>query len=549
MSQTPIKQYFTFRNVYLFLLLVIAVSLPLSKYLSSMFQILLAITWLVEGKYDEKWRRIKIRPQILIFTLLFFIPLLGMLYTKDMHFGFGDLRVKLPLLLFPVILGSIKPLNDKEMRIVLGGFVVAVMVGALVSLSIMLGINPLSYTNDRETVVFISHIRFALMLVLAVFILYYYAFRPETSLRNAIIFIGCALGLTIFLFLLKSLTGVVVLVIGSFILALRWSKKQTNQLIRWSAIVGLVTVPLLACMYLTGQITRFYTIHDDVQNPDKVTVNGNPYWHDLNNKMIENGYHVGLYQCESELREAWNKISKMDYDGFDKRGHQLKYTLGRYMTSLGLRKDAYGASLLKPEDIALVENGFANCRYRNPGRFSVRIYETIWEIDQYRKGANPSGHSITQRFEYAKTGWAIFRDHPLFGVGTGDTKTAFQEKYDEMQSRLEVKWRLRAHNQFLTFLITYGLFGFIILVMAIILPVVIEKRKNKYFMLMFLLIILLSMLNEDTLETQAGVAFFALFYCLFVFADGQGGSQSHEKNLFCHPCESRDSSPNNELNG
>jgi hypothetical protein len=37
---------------------------------------------------------------------------------------------------------------------------------------------------------------------------------------------------------------------------------------------------------------------------------------------------------------------------------------------------------------------------------------------------------------------------------------------------------------------------------------------------MFLLVTLLSMLNEDTLETQAGVAFFCIFYCLFVFADG-----------------------------
>jgi hypothetical protein len=37
---------------------------------------------------------------------------------------------------------------------------------------------------------------------------------------------------------------------------------------------------------------------------------------------------------------------------------------------------------------------------------------------------------------------------------------------------------------------------------------------------------MLSMLNEDTLETQAGVAFFGVFYSLFLFAD-KGGERRH----------------------
>lgn len=193
---------------------------------------------------------------------------------------------------------------------------------------------------------------------------------------------------------------------------------------------------------------------------------------------------------------------------------------------MGLRKDAYGISQLKPEDIKLIENGFANCIYKNPKRFSVRIYQTIWEIDQYRKGANPSGQSVIQRLEYLKTGWAIFRDHPLFGVGTGDIKMAFDEKYIQMKSPLDPAWRLMAHNQFLTFLVSFGLVGFILIIIAIVLPVIMEKKDNYYFILMFFLVSLLSMLNEDTLETQAGIAFFTLFYCLFVFADRSSGYET-----------------------
>jgi hypothetical protein len=237
----------------------------------------------------------------------------------------------------------------------------------------------------------------------------------------------------------------------------------------------------------------------------------------MDNRIIENGYRMGLYQCETEMREIWNKRSKLDYDGPDHKNQELKYTLIRYLTSLGLRKDAFGVSQLTDQDINLIERGFANSLYRQPKRLRVRIYETIWEVDQYRKGANPSGHSVTQRLEYLKTGWAIFLDHPWAGVGTGDTRQSFDQKYVQLQSRLDQAWRLRAHNQFLSFMIAFGILGFILIMVSLILPAILEKRFGSYFVLLFFITAMLSFLNEDTLETQAGVAFFAVFYAMFIF--------------------------------
>ena len=521
MTRDLIKRLLTFRNITLFFLFVVVVAMPLSKYLASAAQILLAATWLAEGKFDEKWRRIKMRPQILVFTLIFIIPVLALSYSSDLGYGIHDIKIKLPLILMPLVLGSIRPLDKREMRIILGGFVAAVCIGAIISLSIMLGVGPSEYTSDRQSILFISHIRFALMVVLAIFILFHFIFDPSTSLRLKLCLAPCALSLVAFLFLLKSLTGVVIFLIVGWILALRWGLKKTDLMIRWFLIVGLATLPVLVAFYLSNQVTQFYTIREEAGQPDAKTFKGNPYLNDTANPMIENGYHVGRYVCEIEMRDGWNKVSSMDFSGRDRKGQELKYTLVRYLTSMGLRKDANGVSQLKPDDIRLIENGFANCIYKNPKRFSVRIYETIWEFDQYKNGANPSGHSVIQRIEYLKTGWAIFCDHPLFGVGTGDTPSAFEEKYNQINSPLDPAWRLRAHNQLLTFMISYGLVGFILLAVAIILPMFIEKRKSRYLIIMFLLITLLSMLNEDTLETQAGVAFFAFFYCLFVFADGR----------------------------
>ena len=46
-------------QVYFYTLIFIAISLPLSIYTTSMFQIILAINWLVEGRFREKWDTIK----------------------------------------------------------------------------------------------------------------------------------------------------------------------------------------------------------------------------------------------------------------------------------------------------------------------------------------------------------------------------------------------------------------------------------------------------------------------------------------------------------
>ena len=142
----------------------------------------------------------------------------------------------------------------------------------------------------------------------------------------------------------------------------------------------------------------------------------------------------------------------------------------------------------------------------------------MWQIREYRNGGDPSAHSITQRFEYFSTGISIVKNHFWLGVGTGDVPGAFEEQYRTDDSQLEKDWRLRAHNQYLTFLISFGIFGFILIMSVLLFPVFGEKAWKSYYSGIFLVIAFLSMLNEDTLETSVGAVFFAYFYALFLFS-------------------------------
>ncbi|MEI7897955.1 MAG: O-antigen ligase family protein, partial [bacterium] len=120
--------------------------------------------------------------------------------------------------------------------------------------------------------------------------------------------------------------------------------------------------------------------------------------------------------------------------------------------------------------------------------------------------------------EFWKASLGIIRDHWLTGVGTGDMNIAFRVQYEKMQSKLAPDQRWRSHNQFLSIFIGFGIFGLIWFLIALFYPPVILRRQDDYFVVVFLVIAILSMLTEDTLESQTGVTFFAFFYSFFLFA-------------------------------
>ena len=155
----------------------------------------------------------------------------------------------------------------------------------------------------------------------------------------------------------------------------------------------------------------------------------------------------------------------------------------------------------------------------HPG-FKARLSETAFEYNLYRRYNNPNGGSLSQRIEYTRASLFLIKKHPLFGVGTGDIPTAYQQAYDELNSPLEPQFRHKAHNQYLSITVGFGIIGLIIFLITILLPFCSAKRYRTYLYTVFLVIAMLSMLPEDTIETQAGVMWFAFFNSLFIFALG-----------------------------
>jgi hypothetical protein len=324
----------------------------------------------------------------------------------------------------------------------------------------------------------------------------------------------------VFLFLLLSLTGIIIfaiLLIISLFLVVRQSK---NSILKISLILIVAASFISTVFFISGEIKSFYKKGSAYSYPLKnQTVNGNPYQHYPERKDIENGNQVWIYLNEDELRKEWNSRSLIKYDSNDFRDQKLRYTLIRYLTSTGLTKDSAGLAKLRDIDIRFIENGITNILFTEGKPVKSKVYEVIWQIDYYINGGNPSGHSVTQRMEYMKKGWHLYEENVLTGTGTGDIKNEFKNQFRKENSMLESRFIYLPHNQFLTFLISFGIIGFIIISCSILIPAVMKKVFRSFLFNCFFIIILLSLFGEDTLETHPGVSFFAYFYSLFVFGN------------------------------
>lgn len=508
------------QTAYFICLAIMAASLTLSAFMMSISQFLLLGVWLFTGDpVKVKLQRFCHNRIAVLLVSFYLLHVIGLCYSSDVHYALKDLRIKLPLLVFPIILSSVKPLEKRFFDLLMQLYVAAIFVATCISFSIYM---QHKFSDVREISIFISHIRFCLNIVLVISIIGYYLFTRKTPWWEKLLQIALIVWFIGQLYIFESISGylaffsmvwaTLLFAVGTKVKPLPWRVAGIAVIIALPVALGIYSYRLASSLLERPSV--------DFNSLDLTTAQGHYYWHDTACFPVENGKYIGLYFCRSEMREAWNRRSSFDYDGLTADGENLEATLARYLTSKDLRKDAEGINALTDQDIQNVEHGVANYdNWCHPG-IHARLSSTLFEYGQYRQNNNPNGGSLSQRIEYTKASLYLIKKHPLFGVGTGDVPIAYAQAYDEMQSPLHQEYRHRAHNQYLAIAVGFGLVGLLWFLLVLLYPYCSSRRNRSYLYTVFLVILLCSMLPEDTLETQAGASWFAFFNSLFIFAIG-----------------------------
>ncbi len=547
------------RYWYIFSLCVIIAALPFSKLGLSIGQMMIAGGWIVE-RFDAKklrnalaghtagqvirrifplsvkllfngiatgFKQFSKNKPALIFSSIYLLHILGLLFTTDFDYAFKDLRTKVPLFLLPLILSTSEAFDKKSFYRFMVLFVFAVLVRSVYN-AWMIGTHH--FIDIRIVSHNVSHIIFSLVLTLSIYTLAFFLLK-----RNLVLFWqkGLMLLILVWLFayiiLSQSFTGFSITLISMLILIPVLIFKTRN--LHLKAILALSILVVTAFLFFSFRsiIKDYYRVNPvDFTKLDKTTSRGNPYINNSYSTQTENGNYIWIYIQWDELRSSWNKRSRIPFDSLNLKSEPVAYTVIRYLTSRGCRKDADAVDKLKPDEIEAIEKGTANLVFIKEFGIRGRIYEFLWGFDNYRETGNPSGATLMQRLEFWKASIGIIKNNWLTGVGTGDMNLAFTAQYEKMHTKLSPDQRWRSHNQFLYIFIGFGIFGFLWFLFSVFYPPVMLHRMDDYFFLIFLIISVLSMLTGDTIESQTGVSFFAIFYALFLFARKEKDSIIHQ---------------------
>jgi hypothetical protein len=501
------------KRIILFFAALIAVGMPLSVFLQSVGSIGLISTAIITGSFKQIISEIKTNKLLWPPIAIYLLHVLGLLWTNNYDYALHDLRVKLPMLSLPIAFAATK-ISRTHLHVILTLFTLATLTSTLIAFGIhheWLQTKK-EITDIRHISIFVSHVRLSLFIVFSIVVAGYLSFYYR---KHAVVSIPVIVWMLYFLFLIQSATGFVVLIGVLFILVMAYLRLIPGALAKVGALVLVFSLPLAGVFYTAKCVKSYYTITSPELYKNLVThtANGNEYEHQTQNKQLENGYFVWYYINYGEASQAWAERSDIPINGFDKKGQPLFGTLFRYATSKGLHKDYQGISSLTDEDVKNIEEGKTSAHNRIGIR--KRIDEIIFEFDMYLNGGNPSGNSVTQRFEFWKNAFLVIGENLWLGVGTGDTRSEMKAMYLKSDSVLKEDYQLGAHNQFITFLLGFGVLGLPVILAFLLLPFFSPDLKSCLPYLSFLIIVLFSFLSEDTLETQAGVTFFAFFSGLF----------------------------------
>ena len=500
-------------DLYLFGLALMAIGLPVSEFLMSLSIMLLALAWLVNGPKKVQWQAIKQNKLVWASSILFLIPLVSFLWTDNYDYALNDLRIKLPLLLVPFFIASYS-LSERNFFILLALLIGSTFVGTI----ILYGNYQLNlagkHVNIREISIFISHIRFSLIIDINIYILIYAAIKWRN--RYSIIAIVIALWFIYFIFFLGSGNGfiglLVIFLFGIFLLLFKSSYKKLAY--------SILLVFISFCIYILYLSHLSYKSHfvakSEPYNEMKDLVKkGADYFSLKNDYQLENGYYIWRNISNLELQKEWKERCDPKYIEFDAQGQDVYGTLVRYLTSKALTKDSLGVHQLTMEDIENIQNGDISVNQHQWNNLQLRIDQLFYQMMAHYYQDDPGNKPFLQRIYYWFGAIEIIKTNPILGVGVGDIQIEFDKYFKSELKSLGNQYWHHTHNQYLTYFVISGVIGFLLFIWAVFYPLTLYIKRNSILALAQI-ILLISFLSEDTLETQPGVTLYVLFAAMAI---------------------------------
>lgn len=418
----------------------------------------------------------KLKSNPWIWLVLFYVVLHGisLAWSEDMSEGIHGTRVRLTLMIIPLLMVLTiqwtKPQLITLFSFLQYTFLLLVVINIiryqyLIQNSDMFDIRQLSY--------FGSHIRFGIFFSFSVLFSYYNWKEKAVSTPFFLTYLIIVILYTIYSQVISAVLTLIVVAVSIAYLFL----KTVNKGHYLVGIVAILTCLIGLALFI---VFRQPPVCPSFEQPEKVAA-------------------------------IWSKKSTKGLNGLDDKKQPIKRTLERYLCAKKQPLTSESVFQMSAQEVSHVERGFTSMEQASGGLFS-KIEEIQFQLYEAQ---DPNGHSLLQRFAFWNAARGAIKENLWLGVGIGDVKSALNTQYKN-HSNLRPENYKRPHNMFLTTFLAVGFLGLILLVLLMVYGFYQSVIHKHILLFCFLCISILTMMFEDSLETQSGISFFSFFLALFL---------------------------------
>lgn len=230
------KDYFAYLG-----LMMIVLGLPLSRAMISIGIVILVILALFQPNYNIKLMRFIQLPPFIAITAFYLLIVISGLWSEDFQAYLNAIRIKLPFLILPLSLYVLMPISEKALFIILKTFFWLIVISSFWSVFYLL-MNfteiTASYAHGKVLFTPTNHIRFSLMIVMAIVVGYYLLKNNflEHSWKRKVLLVAM-IYLAVFLHVLAVRSGLLAFYTVAVVFAIMYAIERKSYTVIGTALI------------------------------------------------------------------------------------------------------------------------------------------------------------------------------------------------------------------------------------------------------------------------------------------------------------------------
>ena len=148
-------------------------------------------------------------------------------------------------------------------------------------------------------------------------------------------------------------------------------------------------------------------------------------------------------------------------------------------------------------------------------RVTFAHMDKVGELDDFESPENEVFSSFVTRVSIWKTAWERAQEDIWVGVGAADGKDVLNKAYIDTNQQFLAKYKFPTHNQYLDFLLKFGILGLIGVLVYIFNILYLGWKMKHSLVLFFFILFFTSNLTDDFLIRYDGITFSALWISIF----------------------------------